>query len=268
MIGQRLHAVADRVPRGLVASRRQQDEERPDLLLGQALAVDRRVDQHRREVVGRLPLTEAGEILRQRGELLAGLQDGRDRQREIGDVLGIGRAENHVGAVEDVAVLARRDAHHVADDLEWQHGGDVGDEIAATTVDHGVDDLHGGALDVGHHVPETGRREAVRDDPSEARVPRVVHGDHRSEELGKVLWLVDHVHAAACGREELPVPTRLEDVRMAGERPEARSLAEPRHLGLLVERDGALAPQHRECALAVGAARHPELGIAETDVVE
>ena len=42
MIGQRLHAVADRVPRGLVAGRRQQDEERPDLLLGQALAVDRR----------------------------------------------------------------------------------------------------------------------------------------------------------------------------------------------------------------------------------
>ena len=70
------------------------------------------------------------------------------------------------------------------------------------------------------------------------------------------------------GREELPVPARLEDVRMAGERPEARPLAEPRHLGLLVERDGALAAKRRECALAVGAARHPELGIAETDVVE
>ena len=42
VIGQRLHAVADRVARGLVAGRRQQDEERSELLLGQALAVDRR----------------------------------------------------------------------------------------------------------------------------------------------------------------------------------------------------------------------------------
>ena len=110
---------------------RQQHEERSDLLLRQALAVELRVDQHRREVVGRLLLAEAGEILRQRGELLPRLQDRRDRLREIGDVLGIGRAENHVGAVEDVAVLARRDAHHVADDLERQHRGDVGHEVAA-----------------------------------------------------------------------------------------------------------------------------------------
>ena len=57
------------------------------------------------------------------------------------------------------------------------------------------------------------------------------------------------------GREELPVAAHLEDVGVAGERPEARPLAEPRHLGLLVERDRALAAERRERALALGAAR-------------
>jgi len=100
------------------------------------------------------------------------------------------------------------------------------------------------------------------------RACRGSSGDHRPEELGEVLRLVDHVHAAAPGREELSVAAHFHDVRMARDRPEARPSAEPRHLGLLVERDGTLAAQRREGAGAVRTARHPELGIAWTDVVE
>ena len=47
-------AEADRVPRRLVPGRRQQDEHRPELLLGEPRAVELRLDELRGDVVARL----------------------------------------------------------------------------------------------------------------------------------------------------------------------------------------------------------------------
>ncbi len=79
------------------------------------------------------------------------------------------------------------DAHHVADDLQRQGAGQVGDDLALTVgmvlhhrghqppgpVAHGI-------LDEGQHP----RSECAADDVAQPGVPRIVHRDHRSEVFG------------------------------------------------------------------------------------
>jgi hypothetical protein len=182
-IAERLHAVTDRVARGLVARHDQQDEERGDLLLVQPLAVDVGVDQRRGQVVGGALTPGAHQALDQRRQLLAGAQHGGHGFGEIGHVVGIGRTENDVAAVEDVAVLVGGDAHHVADDLQRQRRRDLADEVAAPGVDHAVDDVGGRPIDRRFGPAQHAGREAARHDAPQPRVTRIVHGDHRAEEL-------------------------------------------------------------------------------------
>ena len=80
-----------------------------------------------------------------------------------------------------------------------------------------VDDPGGGGLDVTLHLVELPGREAARHDPAHARVLRVVHVDHRPEELEEVRRHVADVRAAPRA-EELRVLARLEHVGVPGER--------------------------------------------------
>ena len=70
------------------------------------------------------------ELVHQVGELLAGVDEGQHRVGPLGDVLGVAVAQDDVGAAEDGGVLGGGHAHHVADDLERERGGDLGDEVA------------------------------------------------------------------------------------------------------------------------------------------
>ena len=72
-VAERLHAVADRVARGLVAGDHEQHEERRELLVGERLAVELGVDQRRDEVVARRAAAVLGDVLRELRELGAGV---------------------------------------------------------------------------------------------------------------------------------------------------------------------------------------------------
>jgi len=135
------------------------------------------------EVVGRVLNAMPAEVLDELCEVGACLQQCRHDVERIGHIIGVARAEDDVRAVEDETILAVRNAHHFADDLQRQGGGDVGDEVALALVDDGVDDLRRGALHVVLEPLDAARREAARHDAPQARVPRVVHVDHRAEEL-------------------------------------------------------------------------------------
>ncbi len=108
-----------------------------------------------------------------------------------GDEVGVAAAEDRVGPVEDLAVVLGGDAHHVADDLERQRRRDVFDEVAGLVGEVGqqaIDDLVGLRL---HDVLDGGDLpwgEALRDDRAEPEVLRIVHVDHRAEELVHLLW--------------------------------------------------------------------------------
>jgi len=267
-VAERLHAVADRVARGLVARDDQQHEERRELLVGERLAVDLGVDERGDEVVAGVPAAVLGELLRELRELGAGGQQLRDDLRGIAAaVLGIARAEDDVGAVEDEPVLALRDRGHVADDLERERRGDLGDEVALALLDDGVDDRLGGARHVGLDPVDHAGREAARHDAAQSRVARVVHVDHRAEELVEGGRHVADVRALT-GAEEFGLARHFEDVGVLGHRPEARAARQDHDLGLLVPRDRALAPQRCEGAFALLEGPRPEGLVCEPDLVD
>jgi F420-dependent oxidoreductase-like protein len=93
-------------------------------------------------------------------------------------------------------------------------------------------------------------REAPRDDAAQPRVARVVHVDHRAEELVERLGHVADVGALA-GAEELRVAAHVQDVGVLGERPVARAAGQDHDVRLLVEGDRPLAAERREGALAL-----------------
>src|SRR5436309_897031 len=260
-VGERPHAVADRVARRLVAGDHEEDEERPELLAGEALPVDLGLDERGGDVLAcaRAP------VLRGRLRVLEGLERRCDQLVAAARVLRIADAEDDVRELEDAPVVRRGDAHHVADDAERERRRHLLDEIARPLGGHRVDDparLRAHGL---FDLPDGARREPGAHQLSELRVPRGVHVDHRAEELVQLGRLVGDADAVA-GDEALGVHARPHDVRVARHRPEARPLRDARELALLVERHRALGAQLREHALAVRA--EPERRVAEPHVVQ
>src|SRR5690606_15415819 len=126
----------------------------------------------------------------------------------------------------DELVVPLGDAHHVADDLQGQAGGDLGDEVAAGAGDEEVvDDLLGGGLDVRLELLDHLGREGAGDDAPQAGVARVVHVDHGAEVLGELRGQVGDVRRAALPRgEDLRVAAGFEDVGVPHERVVAGAL--------------------------------------------
>ena len=138
--GELEHAVADRVARGLVPGRRQQDEERRDLGIGEPLAVHLGLHEGRTQIVTRV----APAVHRHRyavdGDLL------RDLFEDRVILLALELAEDHIGPTENPILVLVRDAHHRTDDLQRQRSSDLSDDVAAPV---------GLAF---HHSPDDGSR--------------------------------------------------------------------------------------------------------------
>src|SRR5262245_33311903 len=268
-VRQRLHAMADRVPRGLVARHHEQHEERRQLLLRERLALELGVHQRRGEIFLRVLAALLGELVHQVRERLP-RRERRDQHVPSGlDVLGVAEPEDPVGLLEDELRLALGDAHHVADDLERERRRDLGHEVAATLLDHAVDRLLRPTLHVGFGPGERAGREAARHDAAQPPVLRVVHVDHRAEELVERLGQITDL-AALARAEDLGGAARLEDVGVTRDRPVARSARERdlrRRLELLVEGDGLLATERGEGGGAHLGRLHPEIEAREIDVV-
>ena len=263
MVGERLHAVADGGARRLVAGDDEEDEERPELLSGERLALDVGVHELRGDVVGglgQLPLAEL------HGELVE-LHRRRHQVLEAVDVLGVADAEDGVGELEDPAVMRCGDAHHVADDLQRQGGGDLLDEVALSERRDAIDDLarldaHG-VTQARHHL----RREAAVDDAAQLGVAGIVHRDHRAEELADLDGHVADVHALA-RREDVGSPARGPHVVVPGERPVTGPAGHRLELRLGEERDRPFRPQRGERGFALELGPGPELGVGQVDLVD
>ena len=160
-----------------------------------------------------------------------------------------------------------RDAHHVADDLQRQRGGDLAHEVALAH-----------RRDVGRRSPAPGRAPTPRSSRTcrgvkprltmqpQLRVLRRVHVDHRAEplrELGGHVGDVDRRRRV----EGVGIARHLHDVGVARDRPEAGALREvdaerrASGLGSSWKETGPLVAQLGEDAFAVGA--HPGLEVAE-----
>src|SRR5690606_30662260 len=119
---------------------------------------------------GRVVEAVRGQVLHELLEFHAGGEQAFGDALDVGaDVLGVEAAEDHVGPLEDELVVPLGDAHHVADDLQGQAGGDLGDEVAAGAGDEEVvDDLLGGGLDVRLELLDHLGREGAGDDAPQA----------------------------------------------------------------------------------------------------
>ena len=178
----------------------------------------------------------------------------------VGDV-GIAGTEDHVRPVKYLLLVLLGNADHVADDLQRQWSGKLGNQFpfaVGMRGDHRVDEptcaIAHRCLGTGDHL----RRERSADDVAQPLMPRVVERDHRSEELRDF------------GREVVDpdVGIRAVDVRMtAGEvdivelrhHPMAGALLEPGRCRLAPERDRRLAPQRGEGPVADVVVFQPEL---------
>ena len=130
---------------------------------------------------------------------------------------------------EDLRLVLGGDAHHLADDLQRQRSGDLVHEVALAVgelLEQAVDDAGGlrrctysstRAISLGVKPLDTMR--------AQPEVRRVVHVDHRAEELGDLLRQVADVRALAAA-EQLRVAADVPDVVVVGERPVAGALRE------------------------------------------
>ena len=273
MLGQGQQSVADGVAGRLVARHHQQDEEGGDLLRGQRLPVHIGVDQGGDHVVGRVAPAGVGQRGHEHGQRLRRRHEGQHGIGALGDVLGVAVGEDDVGGLEDGVVVGRPDAHHVADDLEREAGRHLDHEVATALRGHPVDDVVGHEVDPVLNALDHARVEGGRHDAAQACVARVVHVDHRPEEVEHLHRQVGNGGGAPAGNEDLGVPARLRDIGMARHGPVARALRHDERellgdVGLLEEGHGPLAPQRQERALALLPRPGPELHVGQVDGIE
>ena len=206
----------------------------------------------------------AAEVLGVLEELHAGGHELLDR----GGVLRIADAEDGVGELEDAPVVARRDAHHLADDLERQRRGDLADEVALAARRDGVDDAARArsrtisstrATVRGVKPLFTSRRSLVWRGASML----IIEPKNSSSSIGRSPMLEPWP-----GDEQVGRAADRPDVLPARHRPEPRPLRQARVLELLVPGHRPLAAQQGEGALAVGFRKRPERNVTQANIVD
>jgi hypothetical protein len=229
---QRLHAAGDHVARRLVAADEDEQPLLQDVLVGELLAVDLRMDERRHHVVARTGATVGDHSAGVLGVLLERLHDpihdvGRRRHRQSGDEL-VGPAQQHV------AVLGL-DAEEVADHDHRQVRGDVVHEVALAAGRDRVDELVADAADAGLVVLDPARRQPLVHEVPPAPVVGIVEVDHRGDRRR----VRSRAHARAEGLRVLRDPQELRVRRDAPDAPDLvpvdrRVLAHPREVPVRV----------------------------------
>ena len=263
-VGQQHERVRERGTGGFVARHDQKDKERGELGVAQLLAVDVRGHQCGDQVVAWGFGPDGSQAGDEVGEFLPGAQDLGHRDVEVlAEELRIRAGQDDVGVGQDHVVPVVRDAHHVADDLQWQAGRHVRNEVAGPGGQQVIDDRGGRAADVGLELGDHPRAERVGHDAAQPGVPGVVHVDHGPEVLIELGGQVGDVGRAFPGAEHVGVPAGLGHVRVPDQGVVSRTLLAERDLGLSVELRVRLGPEQREGRCPVGGRPAPERRIRQ-----
>ena len=143
------------------------------------------------------------------GVLDEGVRHRLEEDRVVGAL-----ADHHVVAPsQQVGAIGAIHAEHVADHDEWERSSDVGHQIAATGLDHLIQDGVADPTDVLLHGPDSNRREAGGNEAPTLDVLGCVHVDHHRQR--------SHARTdPATVREPLRVLGRVLDVSVLGQRPD------------------------------------------------
>jgi hypothetical protein len=228
-----MSAVPSTRARGVVARGHEQGEEVVELLVGQVVAVDHRREEIADHVVRRVLAAAPGLLFRIREEVDAGGAAERHeaelvRVDEIDRVrgeVGVGIAEQGVAPLDQPRPVLVRNPEQAAEHAHRKLLGDGLHEVerVGASVSHLVDDeprQHADRVLVGVHLA------AAEGLAHQAPVPGVlgrVHLHHGPPGRHLVVRHLLEPDAARDG-EALVVPAHLEQVVIAGDRPEARAV--------------------------------------------
>ena len=234
-----------------------------ELVLGQARAVDLRLDEAGRDVVTRVGATGLAELAavvdqveRERARERQQADRGIGR-RDVADVLladdlGVGVPEQLVAELDQQPAIVDRQAHDLGEDPHRDLRGDVLDPVELVALERLLEDPAGEPADpllVGVDDP---RREPLVDERAQSGVGGRVGVEHRLPRLHLLRRQVLERRAPELGRVRLPVLRHLDDVVVARERPRSRGRpppaarrAAPRGAGASASRTGRRAPRRR-----------------------
>ena len=216
MLEQGEQAEADRVPGRLVARRREEDEEDPELALVEPRAVHLGLDEPRRDVVLRLAapsLAEPPPVLdqveregareRQHAELRVG-------ERPLDDVLladhlRVGVPEDPVAELDQQAPVLDGQAHDLREDPHRDLGGDRLHPVELVLLERLREDAAREPADPPLVGVDDPRREALVDDRAQPRVGRRIGVDHRLPRLDLLRRQILQRRPAELRRVRLPV---------------------------------------------------------------
>jgi len=220
--GQGHHRVAGGLLGGVVARRGQQDQERPDLLVGEPVTVHLGIDDLGHQIVARVGAAELGQLDTRAGQQQH-LVDGVLRALLERGVLVVAHAEQLLGGLGDRRLVRRRHPEHVHDRGHRQPRRTGLDEVDVTDPDEVVDDPHRVGVDLLLDLTQVPRGERRADQRPVAGVfGRIHHQEKRGDalEFGR--------HRVQCDplrrREQFGVLAGEDDVLTPGQRPEARLL--------------------------------------------
>ena len=200
---------ADGAPGGVDARDEDQDHRAKDVLQGQLLAVDLRVEQERRQVVAGVVLV----VLDLGHEVLLHRNEGFDALFQ-GQVDGFGDDVDHLD--ELLGVLGRK-AQHLADDPGGNELGVTERTVDDLFADHVIEQPVTELANLGLEGVDDARRERRQDQLARERVKGWVRGDGRGDADGCGEFLVGRsalVDDYGAAREVLGVLRNLRDPRV------------------------------------------------------
>ena len=168
-LGEGVHAVGDRVAGGLIARHGQQNDEKPEFVVGKLVPLHVGLNQLGDQVVARV----GGAV----GGHLHGVHDQLDGRAHgvIGLELRIDVADHLVGPVEEFLALLLRHPHQARDGLQWKLAGNLFDEISGALTSGGLGDGNRPLTQFSPKHLDRAWREGPRDDLAQVGVMRGVH---------------------------------------------------------------------------------------------
>lgn len=258
---QREDGVRRGLVRGVVARYAQQHEERRDLLLGELLAVDLRLDERGDQVVARIGPPRFHQRERHRVQRHQRVEEDAHRVA-VADELGVVPGDHRVGGGRDRVAVGLVDPDHLRDRPDREPRGDLLHEIDLAEWRDRVDDRPRLVADLLLDLRHPPRGEHRADQLALLDVPRRVHREDGVGGLQHVLGDVLEHDAAELltRREHLRVAADRRDVGVACQRPETWVLGvgQQVRLGRAVPGDRPVPAQLGEHRVTLGRWFRPE----------